>query len=109
MNEQEDRKKMEGVLHTLSEDLNSIRTGRATPSLVENVVVSAYGGAQRLKVLELAGISATDTQTLVIEPWDKSIIGEIRQAIMAANIGMNPSIDGEIIRISMPPLTGEGK
>jgi ribosome recycling factor len=109
MNEQEDRKKMEGVLHTLSEDLNSIRTGRATPSLVENVVVSAYGGAQRLKVLELAGISATDTQTLVIEPWDKSIIGEIRQAIMAANIGMNPSIDGEIIRISMPPLTGEDR
>lgn len=100
---------MDGVLAALSNDLNSIRTGRATPSLVENVIVSAYGGAQRLKVNELASITAPDTQTIVIDPWDKSIIGEIKQAILAANIGMNPNIDGEIIRISMPPLTGEDR
>lgn len=109
MNEPEVKAKMEEVLHALSEDISSIRTGRATPALVENVVVSAYGGAQRLKVMELATITAIDTQTLVIEPWDKSVIGEIRQAILAANIGMNPSIDGELIRISMPPLTGEDR
>ena len=109
MNEAEIRNAMEEVLHTLSEDVSSIRTGRATSALVENIVISAYGGAQRLKIMELAGITAPDTGTLVIEPWDKSIIGEIRQGILAANIGMNPSIDGEIIRISMPPLTGEDR
>ena len=109
MNEDEVKRKMDEVLHALSEDLSSIRTGRAAPALVENVVVSAYGGAQRLKVMEMASITATDPQTLVIEPWDKSVIGEIRQGILAANIGMNPSIDGEIIRISMPLMTSEDR
>jgi len=101
--------RMDEVLRVLVEDIASIRTGRATPALVENVMVSAYGGAQRLRIMELASITATDPQTLVIEPWDKSIIGEIRQGILAANIGMNPSIDGEIIRISMPPMTSEDR
>lgn len=100
---------MEEVLRVLSEDLSSIRTGRATPALVENIVVSAYGGAQRLKVLELATITATDPQTLMIEPWDKSIIGEIRQGILAANIGISPAIDGEKLRLSMPPMTSEDR
>jgi ribosome recycling factor len=77
--------------------------------LVENIVVSAYGGAQRLKVMELATITVLDTHTLAIEPWDKSIIGEIRQAILAANVGMNPAMDGEMLRISMPQLTGEDR
>jgi ribosome recycling factor len=109
MDETSVRTKMDEVLHALSEDVSSIRTGRATPALVENVVVSAYGGAQRLKIMELSTITASDAQTLVIEPWDKSIIGELRQGILAANIGMNPSIDGELIRISMPPLTSEDR
>ena len=63
----------------------------------------------KLRLLELASISARDPQTLVVEPWDKSIIGEIRQGILAANIGMNPAIDGEILRISLPPLTIEDR
>lgn len=109
MNDSSVREEMGKSLDALSEDLSSIRTGRATSSLVENIVVSAYGGAQRLKVNELAGITTPDPQMIVIEPWDKSIIGEIKQAILAANIGMNPSIDGELIRISMPPLTGEDR
>lgn len=107
--EQSVKTKMDEVLLALSNDLAQIRTGRAMPSLVENIVVSAYGGAQRLKVLELATISAPDTQTLTIDPWDKSVIGEIKQAILAANVGMNPNIDGEIIRISMPPMTAEDR
>lgn len=109
MDESSVRGEMSKALDALSEDISSIRTGRATSALVENVVISAYGGAQRLKVNELASITVPDTQTLVIEPWDKSIIGEIKQGILAANIGMNPSIDGELIRISMPPLTGEDR
>lgn len=103
------RKQMEEALHTLSEDLASIRTGRATPALVENVIVSAYGGAQRLKIMELATITATDPQTLIIEPWDKSIIGEIRQGILAANIGLNPAMDGEKLRLPMPQMTSEDR
>ena len=109
MDEASVKNQMQLALDALKEDLGSIRTGRATPALVENIVISAYGGAQKLKVMELASISAPDTQSLVIDPWDKSIIGEIRQGILAANIGFNPSIDGEIIRISMPPLTSEDR
>lgn len=109
MDETSIRSKMQQVLDLVTSDIGSIRTGRATPSLVESLEVSVYGGAQRLKVQELATISTPDSQTLVIDPWDKSIIGEIRQGILAANIGMNPSIDGEIIRISLPPLTTEDR
>ena len=90
-------------------DIGVIRTGRATASLVEGLELSLYGGTQKLKLQEVATISAPDAQTLNIDPWDKSIIGEIRQGILAANVGMNPSIDGEIIRISMPPLTTEDR
>ena len=99
----------EKVLETLQSDIAGIRTGRATPSLVENIVVPAYGGTQRLRVMEVASISSPDPSQIVISPWDKSIIGDIRKGIMEANLNMNPSIDGEIIRISMQPLTTEDR
>lgn len=101
--------KMQQVVDLVTSDIGGIRTGRATPALVEGVEIAVYGGTQKLKLIELATISAPDTQSLVIDPWDKSIIGEIRQGILAANIGMNPSIDGEILRIVMPPLTTEDR
>src|SRR3990172_282103 len=101
--------KMQQVVDLVSADVGAIRTGRATPALVEGLEISAYGGTQKLKLIELATISAPDTQTLVIDAWDKSVIGEIRQGILAANIGMNPSIDGELIRIVLPPLTTEDR
>lgn len=97
------------IIVIVASDIGGIRTGRATPSLVENIVVPAYGGTQRLKVVELASISCPDPTEIVISPWDKSIIGDIRKGIEMANIGMNPSIDGEIIRITMPPLTTEDR
>ncbi len=100
---------MEQVLSLVTSDVGVIRTGRAAPSLVEGLDLSLYGGTQRLKLQEVATISTPDPQSLIIDPWDKSIIGEIRQGILAANVGMNPSIDGEIIRISMPPLTTEDR
>lgn len=101
--------KFQKVIDSVASDISGIRTGRATPSLVENIMVPAYGGTQHLRVLELGTITAPDTQTLVISPWDKSIIGDIRKGILEANLGMNPSIDGEIIRISFPPLTTEDR
>lgn len=107
MNLEEIKQKMQKVLEVLRTDLTTVRTGRATPSLVENIVISAYEGAQKLKVLELATIGTSDPQTLLITPFDVSIIGEIQKGIEAANVGLNPVIDGQVIRISIPPLSEE--
>jgi ribosome recycling factor len=109
MDEQSLKLRMQEVIDLVREDIASVRTGRATPSMVENIVVPAYGGQQHLKVLELASITTPDTQTIVISPWDKSIIGDIKKGILEANIGFNPSIDSEVIRISLPPLTTEDR
>jgi len=103
------RTKMQAVIELLVSDVSSLRTGRATPAIVEDLAVSVYGGQQRLKVNELATITSPDHQTIVISPWDKSIIGEIKKGIEAANVGLSPAIDGEIIRISLPPLTTEDR
>lgn len=101
------RARMQKALMVLQEDLSTVRTGRAMPSLVENVVVSVYAGAQRLRIKELATISASDPQTLVLAPFDPSIAGEIQKGIMEANVGLTPSSDGNIIRISIPALSEE--
>ncbi|EKE13149.1 MAG: hypothetical protein ACD_13C00082G0001 [uncultured bacterium] len=100
---------MQAAFDVLATDIGSLRTGRATPSLVENIVCPAYGGTQRLKVLELATITVPDPSQIIINPWDKSIIGDIRKGIVEANIGLNPSIDGEMIRIIIPPMTTEDR
>jgi ribosome recycling factor len=109
MDENSIRSKMQQAVGLVVGDIGVIRTGRATSSLVEGLELALYGGTQKLKLQEVATISTPDPQTLVIDPWDKSIIGEIRQGILAANVGMNPSIDREIIRISLPPLTTEDR
>lgn len=109
MDETSIRSKMQLTLDVIASDIAGIRTGRATPSLVENIVCPAYGGTQRLKVMELATITAPDPAQIVINPWDKSIIGDIRKGILEANIGLNPSIDGEILRIVIPPMTTEDR
>lgn len=103
------KKRMDEVIELVSSDAASIRTGRATPALVEDLQVAVYGGKEKLKVNELATINISDSQAIVIDPWDKSIIGEIRKGIDMANIGLSPSIDGEIIRISIPPFTTEDR
>lgn len=109
MDESSIKTKMQSAVDALINDIAGVRTGRATPSLVENIIVPAYGGTQRLRVMEVASITAPDPSQIVISPWDKSIIGDIRKGILEANIGMNPSIDGEIIRIVVPPLTTEDR
>ena len=98
---------MKSVLGVLSTDLATIRTGRATPSLIENVVVSVYGGTQRLKIMELATIGTLDPHTLVITPFDPSIIEEIQKGILVAKLGLTPVADGKKIRISIPLLSQE--
>ena len=101
------RSKMRKILDVLRTDLATVRAGRAAPSLVENIIINAYGGTQRLKVMELATITSSDPQSLVITPFDNSIIGEIQKGIAEANVGLNPVIDGQIIRISIPRLSEE--
>lgn len=101
--------KMQSALNSVVNDIAGVRTGRASPALVENIIVPAYGGQQRLRIMEIGSITAPDPSQIVISPWDKSIIGDVRKGILEANIGMNPSIDGEIIRIVIPPLTTEDR
>jgi len=103
----ETQQKMNKILDVLRTDLSTVRTGRAAPSLVENIVINAYGGTQRLRVMELATIGSSDPQTLVVAPFDNSIIGEIQKGIAQANVGLNPVIDGQLIRIPIPRLSEE--
>ncbi|MEP7166655.1 MAG: ribosome recycling factor [Candidatus Woesebacteria bacterium] len=93
------------LLDVFASDLSTIRTGRARPSLVENLEVEAYGG--KMKLLELASISAPDTSSIVIKPWDKSVIKDIEKAITISDLHIQPVVDGEQIRLSIPALTGE--
>lgn len=99
--------KMQRCVDFVRQDVGTIRTGRATSALVENIVIGAYGGTARMKVLELATISVPDAQTITITPYDQSIIGDIRRDIGAANVGLTPVIDNQLIRISVPVLTAE--
>ncbi|MBI4084506.1 MAG: ribosome recycling factor [Candidatus Levybacteria bacterium] len=99
--------KIQKVLDVLKTDISTIRTGKASPALVENVVLRAYGGSVQLKVMELATIGASDPHTLVITPFDHTVIQEIEKGIREANIGLSPVVDGQIIRISIPPLSEE--
>ncbi len=101
------RDKMDKVLDLLRNDLSTVRTGRATPSLVENISVSVYGGTAKLRVMELATIAASDNQSLVITPFDATIAGEIQKGIEVANVGLSPFLDGQIIRINIPSLSEE--
>ena len=98
--------RMDKILEIFSEDITSIRTGRATPGLIENVVVEVYNG-QKMKLVELGSISVPDVRSLVFEPWDKTVLREISNGIQAANIGMMPIVDGELIRFNLPMLTVE--
>lgn len=101
------REHMKKALEVTQGDLATIRSGRATPALVENMIISCYGGTQRLKVKEMATITTMDAKTIVIAPYDPSTIAEIEKSIQEANSGLTPVVDGEIIRITIPPLSQE--
>src|SRR3989344_3156102 len=101
--------KMQQVVALVSSDISGIRTGKASSAIIESLEIMVYGGQQRMKINELGTITVPDAQTIVIDPWDKSIIGDIRKGLDLANIGLNPSIDGNIIRLTLPPLTTEDR
>jgi ribosome recycling factor len=101
------REQMGKILEVMKTDLSTVRTGRAAPSLVENITINAYGGTAKMRVVELSHVSVSDSQTLLVTPFDSTIIGEIQKGIQEANIGLTPSIDGTVIRISIPLLSEE--
>ena len=97
--------KLEKTLNVLKEELNGIRAGRANPHILDKLQVEAYGGMSPLN--QLGNVSAADARCLVISPWDKSLLKSIEKAILASNIGITPSNDGNVIRLVFPELTEE--
>ena len=97
----EDR--MKKTIEVLRRDLVSIRTGRASPELLHRVTVDYYGTTTPLQ--QLATLSAPDARTIVVQPWDRKLIPDIEKAILKSDLGFNPANDGQVLRISVPPLT----
>jgi len=95
------KKAVEFTLHEFS----TIHTGKASPSMVEGVMVEAYGSMMRLK--ECAAISTPDARLIQIQPWDKSLIRAVEKALQQANLGINPIVDGSLIRMPLPDLSKE--
>ena len=101
------REKMKKALDVSKNDIASIRSGRATPALVENIVVMAYGGTQRMRIQEMATITTMDAKTIVISPYDVSTIAEIEKGIQVGSTGLTPVVDKDLIRITIPALSEE--
>jgi ribosome recycling factor len=98
-------RRMGKAVEALRRDLQTIRTGRATPALVERLLVDYYGTPTPLQ--QIAAIHATDARTLTIQPWDRKALGDIEKAIQKSDLGLNPTNDGQVIRLALPPLTEE--
>lgn len=95
----------EKVLHFLHSEYAKLQTGRANAALIESVTVEAYGQNQPLK--SVANISVQDAKTIVVQPWDKSVMQAVEVALTKADLGANPVNDGTLIRLSLPPMTEE--
>jgi len=101
----EAEERMKKAVEALQNEFNTLRTGRASPALFDKIRVEYYGNPTPLN--QVATISAPEARLVVIQPWDKSIIGDIEKAIQKSELSVNPSNDGKVIRISIPPLTEE--
>jgi ribosome recycling factor len=99
------RDSMQKSLEHLQFELTKVRTGKASPSILIDIAVNYYGSMTPLN--QVANISTSDARTLVIQPWEKSMLGVIEKAIFEANLGITPMNDGEVIRLGIPPLTEE--
>ena len=99
------KKRMDGAISSLEKALSSMRTNRAHTGLVENIIIDYQG--MEMPISQLAQISVSDGQMLIIQPWDKSISQSIARAISSSDIGMQPNVDGDFIRLSVPALTQE--
>lgn len=96
---------LEKTIHFLERELAKIRTSRATPSLVEDIEVECFG--QKFLLKQLGAISIPKSREILIQPWDKSYIEPIEKAISKSSLGVSPIVDGQILRISLPPISAE--
>ncbi len=101
----ETRPRMETVIEDFRRKLAAVRTGRAAVSILDNVMVDYYGTPTPLN--QMASVHAPEPQMLTVQPWDQTQVGPIEKAIRAADLGLNPSNDGKLVRIPIPPLTEE--
>ena len=99
------KNKMENTLKIFHEELSRLRTGRATPSLLEPIFVEAYNS--KMKISELATVNAPEPKLLTIQVWDKSMVPNVEKSIRESELGLNPSTDGQLIRVPLPDLTEE--
>jgi ribosome recycling factor len=97
--------KMKKAVSALKDEFNGVRTGRASPTLLDKIRVDYYG--QKTPLSQVATISVPEARLIVIQPWDRTLIGEIEKAIQKSELSLNPSNDGKVIRIAIPPLTEE--
>src|ERR671937_1151467 len=97
--------RMEKATNVLKDELRGLRTGRATPALVDSIRVEYYGSPTPLK--QLAQISTPDPQQILIRPFDQGVLKDIEKAIRASDLGMAPNSDGKLIRLTVPPMSGE--
>ena len=99
------KEKMEKAVNHLTAELIKLRAGKATPQMLDGIHVDYYGTSTPLA--QLANINTPDAKSIVIQPWEKKIIYEIEKAILAANIGVTPMNNGDVVRLNLPPLTEE--
>ena len=97
--------RMKKTIDAVSHQLSSIRTGKASPSILENLRVDYYGS--QTPIQQVASISAPEPRLLVVQPWDKTAVANVVKAIQASDLGLNPQVEGQIIRIQIPPLSEE--
>jgi ribosome recycling factor len=98
---------MDKIVGIFKDELATIRTGRANPALIEDMAVSVYGGEQKMQLKELGTVGVEEARTMIFQPWDKSIIKEVKNEILANSSDLQAVVDGEKIRIKLPTLTME--
>jgi ribosome recycling factor len=99
------RERMDKAVEALRRDFSSVRTGKASPALLDTVKVEAYGSFVPLN--QVATVSAPEARMLMVSPWDRAMIGPVEKAIQSSDLGLNPSNDGKVIRVPIPALTEE--
>ncbi|MBY0421825.1 MAG: ribosome-recycling factor, partial [Parvularculaceae bacterium] len=99
------RKRMDGALASLKTEFGGLRTGRASASLVEPIIVDAYGSPTPLP--QVGSISVPEPRSISIQVWDKSLVGAVERAVRDSGLGVNPVVDGTLVRVPIPPLTQE--
>lgn len=101
----EAEKKMDKAVQSVRQEFNTVRTGKATPALLDAVKVEAYGS--KVPLNQVANVGAPDANLLLVQPYDQNVVEDIARSIQKANLGLNPSVDGGVVRVPVPPLSEE--